>query len=177
MFFDNWWELWRTIVVGVLAYLGLVFFLRISGKRTLSKMDSFDFVITTALGSALAQVVLSKDVALLKGLLGFAIIIGLQVIATELSKLSPTIRHLIKSEPTLLFYKGQFQRRAMRHERVPEIEILAAIRMGGISSIEDVEAVVLEADSNFSVIKSVNNESHSALADVSGYESTKGSKA
>ncbi|MFN2454293.1 MAG: DUF421 domain-containing protein [Pyrinomonadaceae bacterium] len=177
MFFDNWWELWRPIVVGVLAYLGLVFFLRISGKRTLSKMDSFDFVITTALGSTLAQVVLSKDVALLKGLLGFAVIISLQVVATELSKLSPAVRRLIKSEPTLLFYKGEFQRRAMKHERIPEIEILAAIRMSGIAAIEDVEAVVLEADSDFSVIKGENKKSDSALADVSGYASLQRPKA
>lgn len=75
MFFDSWSDIERTLVVGVLAYLGLVFFLRVSGKRTLSKMDAFDFVITTALGSTLAQVVLSKDVALLKGLLAFALLI------------------------------------------------------------------------------------------------------
>ncbi len=40
----------RVLVVGVLAYIALVFLLRISGSRTLSKMNAFDFIVTIALG-------------------------------------------------------------------------------------------------------------------------------
>lgn len=176
MFFESWADMERTAIVGVLAYLGLVFFLRISGKRTLSKMDAFDFVITTALGSALAQVVLSKDVALLKGLFAFAIIIGLQVVVTWLSFRFRTVRRLVKSKPRLLFYKGDFLESALRNEHVPKIEILNAVRSNGLSAIEEVEAVVLEADSSFSVIKRSDHTSDSALADVAGYDSAVGSQ-
>ena len=56
IFFDGWSVLFRTAVVGVLAYVCLIFFLRISGKRTLSKMNAFDFVVTVALGSTLATI-------------------------------------------------------------------------------------------------------------------------
>ena len=52
------------MVVGVLAYVALVFLLRISGKRTLSKMNAFDFVVTVALGSTLATILLSTAVVL-----------------------------------------------------------------------------------------------------------------
>ncbi len=55
------------MVVVVLAYLALVFLLRISGKRTLSKMNAFDLVVTVALSSTLATMLLSKSVALLPG--------------------------------------------------------------------------------------------------------------
>ncbi|MDQ6680248.1 MAG: DUF421 domain-containing protein, partial [Pseudomonadota bacterium] len=48
IFFDGWSSLARTLVIGVLAYVGLVLFLRVSGKRTLSKMNAFDFVVTIA---------------------------------------------------------------------------------------------------------------------------------
>jgi uncharacterized membrane protein YcaP (DUF421 family) len=166
MFFDGWQALGRTIIVGVIAYITLVFFLRISGKRTLSKMDPFDFVITTALGSALAQVVLSKDVALVRGLLGFAVIVGLQYAVTVLSKRSVAVRHLIKDEPALLFYEGEFLRATMKREHVPEIEILAAAREHGFAAMEDVLAVVLEADSDLSVLKKPESKSESAMADV-----------
>jgi uncharacterized membrane protein YcaP (DUF421 family) len=63
MFFDSWDGLLRVVVVGILAYTGLVLLLRISGKRTLSKMNAFDFVVTVALGSTLATILLSSDVA------------------------------------------------------------------------------------------------------------------
>lgn len=69
MLFSGWENLLRTLVVGVLAYVSLVVFLRISGKRTLSKMNAFDLIVTVALGSTLATVLLSKDVALAEGAL------------------------------------------------------------------------------------------------------------
>ena len=39
MFFNGWFTLLRTAVVGILAYAALVVFLRVSGKRTLAKMN------------------------------------------------------------------------------------------------------------------------------------------
>ena len=65
--FDSWGALGRIILVGALAYFALVLILRASGKRTLSKLNAFDLVVTVALGSTLATVLLSKDVALAEG--------------------------------------------------------------------------------------------------------------
>ena len=50
-FFDNWQSLAHTALSGVLAYTMLVLLLRTSGKRTLSKLNAFDLVVTVALGS------------------------------------------------------------------------------------------------------------------------------
>ena len=70
MLFDSWAGVGRTIVVGILAYIALVSLLRVSGKRTLSKMNAFDLVVTVALGSTLATILLSKDVALAEDVTG-----------------------------------------------------------------------------------------------------------
>ena len=64
LFLDNWQTLLRTLIVGVSAYVSLVLLLRISGRRTLSKMNAFDMVVTVALGSTLATILLNRDVAL-----------------------------------------------------------------------------------------------------------------
>ncbi|MCA9113241.1 MAG: hypothetical protein KDA52_25030, partial [Planctomycetaceae bacterium] len=64
MLFSGWDSLVRTLVVGVLAYVALVILLRISGKRTLSKLNAFDLVVTVALGSTLATVLLNRNIAL-----------------------------------------------------------------------------------------------------------------
>ena len=82
MFFDDWGGLVRVAVVGLLAYIGLVLLLRISGKRTLSKMNAFDLVVTVALGSTLATILLSSAVALAEGLLAFVVLISLQFAVT-----------------------------------------------------------------------------------------------
>ncbi|MDY0212840.1 MAG: DUF421 domain-containing protein [Desulfuromonadaceae bacterium] len=153
MFFRGWEVLGQTVVVGILAYVTLITLLRISGKRTLSKMNAFDLVVTVALGSTFATILLSKDVALAQGIVAFMVLIGLQLVITWLSVRSPTIAGFVKSEPTLLLYRGEFLSKAMKKERVLESEVRAALRRNGIATIGHVETVVLETDGSFSVTK------------------------
>lgn len=155
-----------TILISAPAYLAIIVLLRISGKRTLSKWNSFDFVVTIALGSILATLLLSENTSLLQGTLGVGLLVFLQYIITWVSVRSNIVQKLLKAEPSLLLYQGQFQSSVMKRERVAKGEVLAAIRSSGIAAIEEVEAVVLETDGSFSVIPKFNSESTSALADV-----------
>jgi uncharacterized membrane protein YcaP (DUF421 family) len=169
MFFDTWSGLLRVVVVGTLAYAALVVLLRVSGKRTLSKMNAFDFVVTVALGSTLATVLLSKNVALLEGVLAFALLIFLQLAITWLSVRSERFQALIKAQPRLLLHRGRLMPGTLREERVAEEEVQAAVRAQGISSLEEVDALVLETDGSFSVLKRVEGRSStSAIANVRG---------
>jgi uncharacterized membrane protein YcaP (DUF421 family) len=152
MFFDGWESLLRTLVVGVLAYVALVVFLRISGRRTLSTMNAFDLVVTVALGSTLATVVLSKDVSLLDGSLAFALLIGLQFAITWSSVRARWVRQLVTGEPLMLLYRGDVLPAALRKARVTADEVRAAVRSAGRASLDEVEAVVLETDGSFSVV-------------------------
>jgi uncharacterized membrane protein YcaP (DUF421 family) len=166
MFFDNWVDLIRILTIGVSAYVVLIFLLLVSGKRTLSKWNAFDFIVTIALGSTLATVIMSKDVSLVEGVVGLGLLIGLQFIVTWLAVRVKWVKNLIKAEPTMLLSQGQFLPVAMRQQRVSEEEIRAAIRGTGSASIEEIEAVVLETDGSMSVIKKSPNNSRSALKDV-----------
>ncbi|ANU27223.1 DUF421 domain-containing protein [Planococcus versutus] len=159
----------RIVTVGFLAYVGLVIFLRISGKRTLTKLNAFDFVVTVALGSTLATVLLNSSVSLLEGMTAFALLIFLQYVITLLSVHSSRFNAIIKSEPRLLFLDGQFLRSAMKKERIKEIEILQVIRNSGFGSTEKVKAVVLETDGSLSVISS---ETGNALENVNSSSET-----
>lgn len=78
MLFDGFQGLLRVALVALLAYGSLVLVLRFAGKRALSKLNAFDFVVTVALGSTLATVLLSGDVAFLEGFLAFAMLALLQ---------------------------------------------------------------------------------------------------
>lgn len=152
MFYDSASDLLRVLVVGVLAYIALVFLLRVTGKRTLSKMNAFDLVVTVALGSTLATVLLSKDVSLAEGVLAFAVLILLQYAVTWLSVRSNRFQNWIKAEPQLLLRDGVYCEQAMRSERVTREEILAALREEGHDDPKQVHAVVLETDGSLSVI-------------------------
>ncbi|MGF1523277.1 MAG: DUF421 domain-containing protein [Leptolyngbyaceae cyanobacterium] len=166
--FNSWSSLAHTFVAGSLGYVVIIFLLRISGKRTLSKWNSFDFVVTIAFGSILAAMLLSKDTSLAQASLGFGLLVLYQFILTWVATRSGVVQSLIKAKPTLLFYKGQFRQTALKNERVAEGEVMAAIRSQGVGDMSTVDAVILETDGSFSVIKSL--ETASALDDVQGFE-------
>jgi len=162
MFFDGWSDLGRVLVVGTLAYVALVLVLRLSGKRTLSKLNAFDLVVTVALGSTLATVLLSKDVSLAEGVLALALLVFLQFAITWASVRSQWFQGLVKSEPTLLLHKGRFLEGAMRKQRMTREEVLAAMRATGATTPDGVLAVVLETDGSLSIVQ----DSGSSAADL-----------
>lgn len=166
MFFSGWSTLLRTLVIGVLAYINLIVLLRISGRRTLSKMNAFDLIVTVALGSTFATILLNPDVSLAEGTLALALLIGLQFLVTWTSVRVGWVRKLVTGEPAMLYYRGHMLHAAMRKARVTEDELRAAVRSTGISALNDVEAVVLETDGSFSVVKKGSGESRSSLIDV-----------
>lgn len=168
MFFDDGHSLLQTFIVGSLAYIALVVMLRLFGKRTLAKWNAFDLVVTVAFGSVLATTLLSTETALVQGILAMGLLVGLQWCITWLSVRSVTVQKWVKSQPRLLLLEGEFQEDALHQERVTESEVKAALRAQGITAIEDVEAVVLETDGTFSVMKE-RGSSASALEDVRGY--------
>ncbi|ART62135.1 DUF421 domain-containing protein [Kushneria marisflavi] len=157
----------HTIVVGILSYLILIIVLRVSGKRTLSKWNAFDFVTTIALGSILATALTSTQVSLAQSITAFVVIVMLQFVITFFSVRSRGVLKLIKSQPTLLLFRGQYCCDAMQRERVAKTEIMAAIREKGMADVEKVHAVVLETDGSFSVIGSAGDHD-SALEGVDG---------
>jgi uncharacterized membrane protein YcaP (DUF421 family) len=171
MFFDGWQGIVRTVLVGVLAYLSLVVLLRVSGKRTLSKMNAFDMVVTVALGSTLATILLSKDVALLEGITALVVLIAMQFAIAWLVVRSPRVGRLVKSEPALLVYQGRLLNDALRRERVVDAEIWAALRSQEIADLATVAAVVLETDGSFTVVPKIGNPENSTLQNVRRRES------
>ena len=167
MLFDTWASLGKTLLAVALTYPLLLVVLRLGGKRTLSKMNAFDFVVTVAVGSLVASTVLSGT-PIANGIAAVAALVALQALVTWLSVRSDWFEALVKSRPTLVFHNGRFLEDAMRHERVTREEIRTALRTDGVSRVEGVSAVVLESDGSFSVMESVEGGKAEALAGVRG---------
>lgn len=154
IFFDGWEPIFRILVIGPLAFITLVLVLRASGKRTLSKMNAFDFVVTVALGSLFATVIINKDVTLVEGAAAFGVLVAAQFVITFISVRSERFERLLKSEPTLLYRNGEMLEESLRRVRVTEREIETIVRRSGLPNMDSVSAVILEADGSFSVIES-----------------------
>ena len=159
MFFQNWSGIVRTLVVGVLAYVALVASLRLTGNRTLSKLNAFDLVVTVALGSVLASILLSESVALAEGVAAFLLLIGLQYLVAYLSVKNRAFAKLVRSEPRLVFRNGEPLNRALYDARVTRDELDTVLRTSGYTDPGAVSSVILESDGSFSVVGTGNKAS------------------
>ncbi|HUF36757.1 MAG TPA: YetF domain-containing protein [Gemmatimonadales bacterium] len=156
-------------MAAVAAYATLILFLRISGKRTLAKLNAFDLVVTVALGSTLASIVTSDRLPLANGLLALALLIALQYAVAWVNLRVEWFRRLVKSDPTLLFHRGAFIDEALRGSRVGRDAVLSAVRGAGVMRLADVAAVVLEPDGSLSVVAGENGRTDAtSLRDLSG---------
>lgn len=173
MWFDSWYDIARVALIGPLAYGSLVLFLRLSGKRTLAKLNAFDFVVTVAIGSTLATVLLSSDVSFAEGAVGLGLLVALQYVVASASGRLPALRRLVKSEPQVLVRNGVVLHDVLRRERLNVEEVHQALRQSGIAEMADVAVVVLETDGSLSILAAA-APGASALADVRGWSDRRG---
>ena len=152
LFYQDWTDIVRTAIVGALAYVVLVLFVRISGKRTLAKLNAFDLVVTVALGSTLSSILLQKSIALAEGAVALGLLVGLQYLVTFISVRSNGFAKVVRSQPTLVARHGAFCSQALLDQRLTEDEVLSAVRSQGLEGIENADAVILESDGSLSVI-------------------------
>lgn len=143
----------RIVVIGSLAYFSLIVLLRISGKRTLAQLNAFDFVITIAIGSTLGRLITAKGVSLAESVTAFFTLIFLQYLVSWLTVRSSVFDNLVTANPSLLYFQGQFLRKAMKEQRVTQAQLLAVVRENKIGSLGHVEAIVMESAGTIAIIK------------------------
>lgn len=169
MWFDMWADVWRTLFVGASAYAVLVLALRFSGKRTLSQLNAFDFIVTVALGSTLATILLSTDVSLAEGIVALGLLIGLQFLVAFVASRIPAFQKVVKSEPTALVIDGVIQHEAIKLSRLTMEEVNQVIRSSGVGDASLCAAVVLETNGTMSVVTHQQRGSGSSLTDIKGF--------
>lgn len=144
----------RILVIGVLIYLYLILTLRAFGKRTLSKMNAFDFIITLAIGSTFSTIIINKSISLIEGMVALTLLVFLQYVATFSMTRSRSMQKILRSQPALLYYGNQFIEETMQKERIIHEEINQFVRLQGHSDYSDIQAVILEPDGSLSILTS-----------------------
>jgi uncharacterized membrane protein YcaP (DUF421 family) len=107
LFFGGWSTVIRTLIAGTVGYVALIIVLRLSGKRILSKWNAFDYIVTIALGSTLATLIISKSTTIAQGAAALFLLVGLQFAVTWLPVRSVWFSKLVKARPALLVFRGE----------------------------------------------------------------------
>lgn len=152
LFFDNIDKLGRIVITAALIYVLIVLVTKVSGKRSTSQLNNFDWVVTVMIGSLGASTILLREIPFIEGASSILVLYLLQFIVTKYASISPQFSSFILSEPRIVFYQGQFLPDAMRAERLTRQEMESAMRSQGINSFDNVEAIVFESDAKLNII-------------------------
>lgn len=153
MLFSNWHRLLTILVMAILTYIAFWLMLTLAGKRSFAKLSVQDVIAGVVIGPIFATTVTSESMTLLDGVVAIGTVLVVQYLLNKLTTRFAGKVKLSRNEPALLFYNGDFMRDKMRAERLTDRDIYYILRRGGIDSIEEVQAVVLETDGSFSVVR------------------------
>ena len=152
------WESFAVISINAIGiYLAVIVFTRLTGKRSFSKMSSFDFAMTVAIGSMIASTVLSGSVTLAMGTLGLALIYGLQIAVATLRKYKG-VSQVVDNTPLLLMDGSRILKENLRKAKVTEGDLRSKLREANVLNLSQVKAVVFEATGDISVLHSKEQE-------------------
>ena len=161
LFFDSIDKLGRIVLTTVMVYVLVVLTTKISGKRSTSQLNNFDWIVTVMIGSLGASTILLKDIPFIEGVASILVLYLLQFLVTKYASISPQFSNFFLSEPRIVFYQGQFLPDAMRDERLTRQEIECAMRSEGMNSFDDIEAIVFESDAKLTIIPKPSNNADS----------------
>lgn len=140
-----------SIVLSAVAVFFLVWVVvRIVGKRELSEMAPFDFVILVVMGDLIAEAVIAEDTSVTGAVTAVATFGLLTIAMSWLSFRMPKQRAFFEGVPTLLVRDGELVSASMRAERITRDDLIVAARQQGIADLDDVAWAVIEQDGTFS---------------------------
>lgn len=134
-------------------YLILLLIFRVSGKRTLAQITTFDFILLLIVGEATQQGLLGNDFSVTNAILVVSTLIGLDVVLSEVKERFPRFSRATESLPVIVVQDGRLIEDRMRLARIDESDILSAGRERlGLERIDQIKYAVLEQSGNISVI-------------------------
>ncbi|WP_300024639.1 DUF421 domain-containing protein [uncultured Maribacter sp.] len=150
--FNTSWETVMLISISACGvYLAIIVFTRITGKRSFSKMSSFDFAMTVAVGSIIATTILSSSVKMIEGIVGLAMVYLLQI-SIAFARRNKTIQNLVDNSPLLLMDGEKVIESNLRKARVTEGDLRSKLREANVTELSQIKAVIFETTGDISVL-------------------------
>lgn len=142
-----------SVLRALAIYMAVLVIFRLSGKRTLAQITTFDFVLLLIVGEATQQAMLGDDFSVTNGVLVIGTLIGTDIAMSLVKEKAPWFDRAADSLPLLIFQDGTPIESRMKRARVDEADILSAGRATqGIERLDQVKYAVLERGGTISIV-------------------------
>lgn len=144
-----WWEF---VVRGIVVYLFLLVFLRITGRRQTGQYAPFDLVLLLILSNAVQNSMNAGDNSLLGGLISATTLITCHLGLSHLTFRFKGLRHLIDGKPKVLIEEGKIEQARLQREQITSDDLEAALRANGCLSAHEVQRATIETNGLITVV-------------------------
>lgn len=141
-----------TIIKGVGVYILAIFLTRNIGRKLISQMNFFDFIMGVSMGSIVAYAIVDKQFTSISAITSLILFSILTIVTGYLSMKSVTIRKLINSDPVTLVENGNIVDENMKKTKITINELKMKLREKSAFSLADVEFAIMETDGQLSVL-------------------------
>ena len=148
----GWDTVWLVLLTGGGAFVAIVAMVRLSGLRSFSKMSATDFVITVALGSILASMVVAQKPSLLVATSAIGALLGIKWFAAWGRRHVSGFSRVLENEPVYLMRGGEFIESNLDSTQVTRDDVHAKLREANVWNYKQVIAVVLETTGDVAVL-------------------------
>lgn len=148
---------WTTagyIALGTVAiFLSALIGIRVAGRRTVSEMSAFDFIVSVAIGSIVASTALLQKPSLVDGVVALGTLLLLQVGVAAGRRRWHWFRRLVDLSPVVLVRGGELHEEGLRGPQLARSDVMERLRQAGVFSLEELELVILEPTGRLTIVR------------------------
>ncbi|KQX64858.1 DUF421 domain-containing protein [Paenibacillus sp. Root444D2] len=144
---------WVSIVIRSFFALVLLFVLtRILGKKQISQLTFFEYVLGITIGDLAGTISMDMDFRFWHGVVAILVWVLIPLILETLTLKSKTLRFWFEGRGTIVIKDGKILEDNLKKERYTGDELLSQLRTKSVFRMADVEFAMLEASGDLSVL-------------------------
>ena len=122
-----WWEF---VLRGIVVYLFLLVFMRLTGKRQTGQYEPFDLILLLILSNAVQNSMNAGDNSLVGGLISASTLMLCHAALARLAFHFPRVGYWVDGKAQVLIDQGKIDQNLMRQELLTPEDVEAALRAG-----------------------------------------------
>lgn len=143
----------NPVLRGIFIYLFLLLIFRVAGKRSLSQVTTFEFVLLLVIGEATQQALLGEDFSTTNAFILIATLVGIDQLLSRIKQNSTRFEQITEGVALIVVDKGQLLPDRMKKVRVDEGDILEAARsLHGLERMDQIKYAIVERNGEISII-------------------------
>ncbi|MCL2564909.1 MAG: DUF421 domain-containing protein [Defluviitaleaceae bacterium] len=147
----------QTVVSSTIAIIALFILARIMGKKQMSQLNFFDYVIGITIGSIASEYAVVRSVHAAEGLTALVVVSLFSILFSYISVKSYRGRKILDGVPVVLIENGKLMEKSILKERLSINDLLEECRQKNIFDIANVEFAILETSGRLSILPKSQN--------------------